>query len=205
MDRIDISKRLEHFRQRAEMTQRELAEKVGVSPQAVSKWESDDEWDPTIYRLRDVADAIGIAMEDLTGWYPKESFPKVGRVAAGQPSEAIALNAEDRMYAPQDIASDVHRSAFFLRVSGDSMNRIFPEGMALLVDPDEQWSDRDIVVVTVNGDDATVKRIFTAGNTVVLHPESTNPEYQDMTLSSGDDFRVIGKVVWAAYPRAYRY
>lgn len=47
MDRIDISKRLGHFRQRAEMTQRELAEKIGVSPQAVSKWESDDEWDPT--------------------------------------------------------------------------------------------------------------------------------------------------------------
>lgn len=203
-DRSDVSMRFERFRKKAGLTQKQVADRLGMTPQNISKWET-TYWDPTIEQVGEVASALGVAREDILGWYPRGSYPIVGRVAAGQPSEALEFDADERMRAPDDVAATAHASSFFLRVSGDSMDRLFPEGMVLLVDPAAEWHDRDIVVVNVNGYDATVKRIYLAGDTVVLHPESTNPEHVDIVIGATEQFRVVGRVLWAGYPKGWRF
>ena len=56
----------------------------------------------------------------------------------------------------------------------------------------------------MNGFDSTVKTVFRVGNTIVLHPESSNPVHKDMTIDETDPdapyFRVVGEVVWSAQP-----
>ena len=42
MDQTTIGKRIQTLRKRQGLTQEQLAERVGVSPQAVSKWETDN-------------------------------------------------------------------------------------------------------------------------------------------------------------------
>lgn len=44
-----------------------------------------------------------------------------------------------------------------------------------------------MALVGVNGDEATIKRVFFAGNTIVLHAESTMAdEYPDIAINTKD-------------------
>lgn len=57
------------LRERQHMTQRQLAEKLGVSDKAVSKWETDRGL-PDVSLLLDLAEALGVGVAELlTGEY----------------------------------------------------------------------------------------------------------------------------------------
>ena len=64
------------------MTQEDIAEKVGVSRQAVAKWES-GETSPDLEKARLLAGAFGVSLDDLTSFEPEEnmglSVPPKGR------------------------------------------------------------------------------------------------------------------------------
>ena len=64
------------------MTQEDIAEKVGVSRQAVAKWES-GETSPDLEKARLLAGAFGVSLDDLTNFEPGEnmglSVPPKGR------------------------------------------------------------------------------------------------------------------------------
>ncbi len=62
----DIGRQLAVFREKAGLTQTELAEKVGVSDKAVSKWEC-GETKPSVDILPALADAFNISIDDLFG------------------------------------------------------------------------------------------------------------------------------------------
>ena len=98
------------------------------------------------------------------------------------------------------IEANSHPDGFFLTVSGDSMDKIMPNGSLVYFDKSAEVRSGDIVAVTVNGDDATMKRIFFAGDTIVLHPESNNPSHRDRSIDASDpdapQVRILGKAVW---------
>ncbi len=68
------------------MTQEDIAEKVGVSRQAVAKWES-GETTPDLEKARLLAGALGVSLDDLTNYEPAEnmglSVPPKGRYLFG--------------------------------------------------------------------------------------------------------------------------
>ena len=68
------------------MTQEDVAEKVGVSRQAVAKWES-GETAPDLEKARLLAGAFGVSLDDLTNFEPGEnmglSIPPKGRYLFG--------------------------------------------------------------------------------------------------------------------------
>jgi DNA polymerase V len=71
---------------------------------------------------------------------------------------------------------------FFVRVSGQSMNRAgILDGDILVVDKTILPEDGRIVVVYLNGEN-TVKRIRYKGKKVYLMPESENPLYQPIVV-----------------------
>ena len=78
----------------------------------------------------------------------------------------------------------------------------------MLIDPDETVRNGDVGVVFVNGDDATLKRVYHEGDSIRLHPESYDVEYRDRVISSTDpdapEVRVIGKVVSYTAPDGWR-
>ena len=68
--------------------------------------------------------------------------------------------------------------------------------------------DGDVGAVFVNGDDATLKRVFYDGDAVRLHPESYDSEYRDRTIDRADpdapEFRSIGRAISYAAPDGWR-
>lgn len=67
-----LGKRIAMLRKRSGMTQEQLAERVGVSAQAVSKWENEASC-PDIMTLPLLADIFGVTIDELLGKKPIES------------------------------------------------------------------------------------------------------------------------------------
>ncbi len=59
-----LGQKIAELRRTMNMTQEMLAEKMGVSPQAVSKWENDQSC-PDIFLLRDLAATLGVTVDAL--------------------------------------------------------------------------------------------------------------------------------------------
>jgi len=101
---------------------------------------------------------------------PKElSLPLLGRIAAGQPIEAVEN--------PESISlGDITRSkdVFVLQVKGESMkDEHIVDGDYVLVEKGNTARDGEIVVALVEGTDATLKRIYREGATIRLQPSNT--------------------------------
>ena len=107
----------------------------------------------------------------------------------------------DELYAGNE-------DSVWLEVSGNSMNRILPDGSLALVNRRAEVRNGDVAAVFVNGDDATIKRVFFECGVVRLHPESYDPEYRDRTIDGSDpdapDVRIMGKVVAYSSPMGWR-
>ncbi len=133
--------------------------------------------------------------------------PLYGSIAAGTPIEMIEV--EDTHPIPTEI-HDRFPNAFLLKVKGESMNRVIPNGCYVLVDPcDVVDRDMEPYAVCVNGFDATVKRIRTLSNGFELVPDSTDPTYKPTVYDYGEPdtqtVTVIGRVVWYTLPFDWRF
>lgn len=74
MEEMTIGKRIMALRKERGLTQEQLADKVAVSPQAVSKWENDISC-PDISIVPQIASVLGVTTDELLGAKPIE--PKV--------------------------------------------------------------------------------------------------------------------------------
>ena len=61
---LNFSHKLRQYRRERDMTQEELAQKIGISPQSVSKWERGC-CCPDLLILDEVASALGVEVKDL--------------------------------------------------------------------------------------------------------------------------------------------
>lgn len=128
--------------------------------------------------------------------------PLYGSIAAGVPIEMAEV--EDSQPIPTAVHSRYPR-AFLLRVEGNSMNNILPNGCLALVDPCNTV-DRDgkAYAVCVNGYDATIKRVRKLNNGFVLEPDSTDPTYQPQVFNFNEPdtmaITIIGRVVFYVLP-----
>ena len=64
---------LVQLRKLKNMTQEDLAGRIGVSRQAVAKWES-GETTPDLEKAKSLADAFGVSLDDLTNYEPREGL-----------------------------------------------------------------------------------------------------------------------------------
>lgn len=88
-------------------------------------------------------------------------------------------------------------STFFVRVSGDSMNRAgLDEGDLLIVDRSLTAKNNDIVIMRVNSE-FTVKRFNKQGEKIFLTPDSSNPVFKPLYPSEGQEWEVIGVVTYS--------
>ena len=97
-------------------------------------------------------------------------LPVLGRIAAGQPIEAIQN--------PETISlADFVRSkeVFVLEVRGESMqDEHILDGDYVLVEKTKVAHNGDIVVAIVDKDDATLKRLYREGENIRLQPSNVN-------------------------------
>jgi repressor LexA len=95
-------------------------------------------------------------------------LPLVGRIAAGQPIEAVE-NPETISLADFVRSKDV----FVLEVRGESMrDEAILDGDYVLVEKTKTAQNGDIVVALVEGTDATLKRFYHEGENIRLQPSN---------------------------------
>ncbi|MEK5415849.1 LexA family protein [Paenibacillus sp. FSL L8-0708] len=193
----------------------ELARRLDVNRSTIGRWKN-GELSPKLPVLKKIADFFQVSplifVDDKykhttfpIGAIPVKaksiSVPLYGSIAAGVPLEAIPV--EEYIEIPEDVGS-WYPHAFLLRVNGESMNKVVPNGAYALIDPytGEDVGNGDVVAVQVNGYEATLKRFFKLHNTVVLEPDSYNPEHvaQNFTSPETQNLRIMGKMVWFMSP-----
>lgn len=133
--------------------------------------------------------------------------PLYGSIAAGTPIEMD--DVDDTHPVPKRVI-DEHPDAFLLKVEGESMNRVLPNGCYALVDPcDDVEHDGKPYAICVNGYDATVKRVRKLNNGFQLVPDSTDPTYRERTYDYNEPgtetITVIGQVVYHVLPFDWDY
>jgi len=68
-----FSDNLVQLRKLNDMTQEELAEAVGVTRQAIAKWEAGDSV-PDLERCKAIADVFGVSLDDLAKYDPDDNM-----------------------------------------------------------------------------------------------------------------------------------
>jgi repressor LexA len=114
--------------------------------------------------------------------------PLMGRIAAGQPIEAIER--------PETISlADFTRSkeVFALEVRGESMqDEHILDGDYVLVEKTKTAHNGDIVVALVEGSDATLKRLYREGDNIRLQPSNARMK---PIIVPARDVEVQGRVI----------
>ena len=202
-------------------SQEQLAKVLHVSKSTVAMWETGQRL-PSVEKYEEIADYFNVDMDFLYGRTTikrKSLFDEsgseyvnsklvtdishrnrgveinvLGRVAAGIPIEAI----ED-IIDTEEISADLARTGEFfgLKIHGDSMEPRMCEGDVVIVRRQDDAESGEIVIATVNGSDATCKRLRKYRDGIELI--SNNPAYNPMFYSNEDienkPVRIIGKVV----------
>lgn len=121
-------------------------------------------------------------------------IPVLGEVAAG-----IPINAEENWIDYECISEHLAASGncFGLKIKGDSMSPRISEGDTVIVRQQDDAESGDIVIVLINGEAATCKRLMKYAEGISLI--SFNPAYEPMQFTNKEceekPVKIIGKVV----------
>ena len=200
---------LKKFRKEKGVTQKVVAEYLGVAPTTYTQYETEKRG-MSADILSKLADYFGVTIDDILGRaedeeqsasltnfdpasipvkYPKSStypaprleketalIPILGSVRAGYDNFA-EQNIEGYIRINEDIKA-LHPDAFTLRVTGDSMEPELSHGDYVICLPDAEIRNNDVVIVCINGEIGTVKRIRFDQDGLTLIPR--NAQYKQI-------------------------
>lgn len=179
------------------MKQVDLINRTGINKGALSSYLS-GRYSPKQDKIYLIANALNVDEAWLMGAdipmarkpRGRNVIPVLGRVAAGIPIEA---SEEIIDYEEVDDQLAALGEIFGLRIRGDSMTPRICDGDVVIVHKQPTAESGDVVIATINGDDAVCKRLMIYGATILLR--SNNSVYEDIDVTGREDFRIIGKVV----------
>lgn len=198
---MDFAQKLRQMREKAGLTQGDLADKLDVSRPAVSSWES-GKIRPRLNKLQQLADLFDTTVADLMGEDAAETaisgtsrmVPLLGFAHMGEPCDEGTL--ADEVEVPASIA-DAHPRGFMVHAQGGCMDNRFPRDALLLVDPDMEPVNGQPVLAETSDYGAVVRNYTRGRSTVMLTADSHSGEYDDILAGPGDDPVVCkGRVVW---------
>lgn len=197
-----FSERLRYYLNKYEMTQLELSKRLGVGTTSVYNWCNGIKT-PRMDKVDAMCNIFNCKRSDLMedksirsdySLRKGVSVPVYGRVAAGIPLEMI----ED-IIDTEEIPEEMARTGEFfgLQIKGDSMEPKISNGDIVIVRQQDDAETGDIVIATVNGDEATCKRLRKYRDGIELI--SNNPSYEPMFFSNEEieqkPVKIIGRVV----------
>lgn len=196
-----VGKRIKDKRESLNLTQDELAKKLGYkSKSTINKIEKGIN-DISQSKLMEFAKVLKTTPSYLMGWeeqeeiknitkIPKmESIPILGTIACGEPILAEE-NIEGYFNMEKDLKAD-----FCLYCKGDSMiNARIYDGDLVFIKKQPDVEDGEIAAVLIDNE-ATLKRVYKVSGRIILRAE--NPTFKPIELKEEDmkDIRIIGKAV----------
>jgi len=196
-----INERIKEMRTQNNFTLKEVAERVHMAEATVQRWESGDIKTIKQKHIVTMAKMFGCTPEYLSGWIDNHKqaseYPIIGRIPAGTPIEAIK-DYDGTVDIPMHIVKRYGATNLFaLRVSGCSMNKIIANNAIGIFAATDQANNGDVVAVTINGYDATLKRFIRLENFVILKPESYDESFEIKTYDMAEepDFKILGRLI----------
>lgn len=204
---MGLAENIRKLRTDADLTQAKLADLVGVTRATVTQWETG--WSqPRMGAVEKLSEVLGVSMSELvddsnikrvpgaiTPTEPRKAYlPLLGKVHAGDAQEPQVF--DERISLPYEVW-ERHRDGYFLQVEGQCMSKIYPEGSYILIDPMQRPTNGSIAVVSIDGADYVMRRLYKGSSVLVLSPDSWEAGYEDIVIA-GDDHTVefVGSVVW---------
>ena len=181
------------------LTQSQLAERLGVSQQSVTGWENNAAV-PRESAVRAMMELFNVSRNELLG-EPEgpaatvTTIPVLGSVIAGQPAYAA-----ENIIGWEEVTAKMAKQGklFALKVRGDSMLPEFKEGDIVIVKKQPDVESGEIAVVLINGDEGTLKRVKKTEDGIFLY--AFNPAVYEPHFYSNADIenlpvRIVGKVI----------
>lgn len=204
---MTVGDRIRQVRQEQDVTQQELADYIGVSKQAVYKYENNIVTNIPTDKVDAIAKRLKVSPAFLMGWeeqpepkkppippgfepMPKmKKIPLIGSIACGEPITA-EQNIEKMVDVPENIRCD-----FSLTCHGDSMvDAGIHDKDVVYIRIQPEVENGEIAAVRIDGE-ATLKRVYYNPGTLTLMP--ANPAYAPMIYAGPqlEEVHIEGKAV----------
>ena len=207
---VTVGDRIRQVRQEQDVTQQELADYIGISKQAVYKYENNIVTNIPTDKVDAIAKRLKVSPAYLMGWeeqptpkptspapippgfepMPKmKKIPLIGSIACGEP-----ITAEQNIEKMGDVPESI-RCDFSLTCHGDSMvDAGIHDKDVVYIRTQPEVENGEIAAVRIDGE-ATLKRVYYNPGTLTLMP--ANPAYAPMvyTGSQLEEVHIEGKVV----------
>ena len=200
-----------------DITQETLARIAQVAPSTVNGWRNGSV--PRKSAIDNICEALELSYDDIMSDEYGLAAKEHGRLSA--PPYAIPVKAsagtavplrvigtthagermdnDERDYTfmvPEDIATR-HPRAFGYKVEGDCMNRRYPDGCHILVDPDVEPKNGSAVVAEFEDGRSVLRSYLRGSNTLMLTADSFSDKYDDIVVTQDDPpVMTRGTVVW---------
>lgn len=204
--------RIKKLREEKNMLQEELAKILNVTQKTISNYETESRDIPTKYIMQ-LADFFDVTSDYLLGKSDikkdksssenKENLssnmvmlPVYGEIAAGLPNWAIECLEGYLPLDPNFMNILNPNECFFLRVNGESMNKVISNGAYALIRKQDIVNNGEIAVVLVDNYNATLKRFSKTGDIVILSPESDSDEFKPLPVNLKETtIKILGKYI----------
>lgn len=205
--------KIKRLRSERRLTQQNVADALGISRVAVSKWESGDTKDLKRDNLVGLSKLFGVTLAELLDVdqkdevqivhgikvYPdRRGYPIISAVQAGMWRDIV--DSFPRGGADEYIMANnsYGKHTFALRITGNSMEPEFKEGDVVVIDPDVRPNAGDYVVARNHEEAATFKKYRPRGinesGQDVFELVPLNEDYAPMR-SDLQSIQIIGTMV----------
>lgn len=203
---MSIGKRIKEIRISKNITQDELALKIGTTKQTIYKYENEIVTNIPSQKIELISNALNTTPDYLMGWSDKSTDdlysipginpipktykrPRLGAIACGEP-----ILAEENIETYDDIPDNI-KCDFTLVCKGDSMiNARINDDDIVYIKQQSQVDNGEIAAVLIDNE-ATLKRVYIYEDKVVLQPENTKYPPFVYTKEEMNNIRILGKAV----------
>ncbi|EBL4241469.1 LexA family transcriptional regulator [Salmonella enterica subsp. enterica serovar Schwarzengrund] len=144
-----------------------------------------------------------ILFGDSTGAIFREyNYPVFSHVQAGMFSPELRTFTQRDAEGWVSTTKKASDAAFWLEVEGNSMTApagskpSFPDGMLILVDPEQPVYPGDFCIARLGGDEFTFKKLIKDSGQVFLQP--LNPQFP--IIPCNENCNIVGKVIASQWP-----
>lgn len=208
---MDLGKNIKQLRKQCGLSQEELANAIGVSRAAVTQWETG--WSqPRMGMIEKLSKYFNVSKTAIIDGPSAAQTPTIpsnaihvrgssamvpvrvlGSTHAGERMDEIESDYEAEF--PEGVVSR-HPGCFALKVEGDCMNRRFPEGCMVLVDPRAEPRNGSAVVAEFD-DGRSLLRVYMRGSSTLMLTADSFSDYDDLIITPDDPpVNTVGVVVW---------
>ncbi|OAT74526.1 helix-turn-helix domain-containing protein [Parageobacillus thermoglucosidasius] len=195
-----------------------LSRESGVPYTTIRSMIERDLTNASIDNVIKICRVLGISVEALSkaGMVPEKvdsnikpaiSLPLYGSIAAGALStvEPVIKNNVEYIPIPRNMLGKYAscKNLFALKVNGESMNKVIPNGSYVVCKPIEiEELKEDDIVIFSHDNEYSMKRFRRdeENRLLIFSPESTDRKYHDIVIpyDTTNDLKVYAKVIWYA-------